>query len=63
MQYSQAKFNVEKVVFDREWLESKSGFFHGMLIKWANNNLERYESRLSHFFPLNSLTFHLTIIK
>ena len=63
MQYSHAKLKVEKIVFDREWLESKYGFFHGILIRWANKNLERFEGRLSHIFPLNSLTYYLTIIK
>lgn len=64
MQYSTATFNVNNFVFDREWTESKShGFFHGLLIKFATKYPFQYEEKLSHIFPLNSLTFYLTVIK
>lgn len=63
MQYSHIRFNLDKFTFDREWIESNTGFFHKMLIRYANSNPERYESKLSHLLPLNSLTFYLTVIK
>ena len=62
-QYSNAKFSVEKIEFDREFKNSKLGFFHRKLIKYAEKNPEQYESRWSHIFPLNSLTFYLKVIK
>ena len=64
MQYSTAKMNVKSFTFDREWLIPKQyGFFHGLLIKFANKYPYKYEARISHIFPLNSLTFNLEIIK
>ena len=64
MQYSTAKMNVKSITFDREWLIPKShGFFHGLLIKFANKYPYKYEARLSHILPLNSLTFNLEVIK
>jgi predicted SAM-dependent methyltransferase len=62
-QYSFAKFHIDKIEFDRESHESKIGFFRKRMINYANNNLEKYELRWSHLYPLNSLTFHLTVIK
>ena len=62
--YSKAKFKVNKIEFDREFKEnSTAGFLHKMLIKIAEKRPLFYESRLSHLFPLNSLTFHLTVLK
>ena len=64
MQYSTAKMSVKSITFDREWLFPKShGFFHGLLIKFANKYPYKYEARLSHILPLSSLTFNLEIIK
>lgn len=63
-QYSKAKFKIEKMLFDREWLDKKNyRFFHGLLMKFANKRPDTYEARLSHIFPLNSLTFYLTTMK
>ena len=64
MQYSHARLNVDKFVFDREWNENKShSFLHGLLIKFGNKKPNFYEAKLSHLIPLNSLTFYLTVIK
>lgn len=59
-QYSNAKFKVEKISFDKEW---KHSWFQRCLIKLAEKNPVFYEARLSHIFPLNSLTFQLRVIK
>ena len=63
-QYTNAHFRIIDIVFDKSWIESEStGTLHKLLIKYANKNLQRYEARLSHLFPLNSLTFNLQTIK
>ena len=64
MQYSHARLNVDKFVFDREWTDNRTcGFFHRIFINFANRRPNTYESKLSHLIPLNSLTFYLTVIK
>ena len=64
MQYSHARLNVDKFVFDREWIENNScGFIHKKLINFANRRPNTYETKLSHLIPLNSLTFYLSVIK
>ena len=63
-QYSYAKFKVEKISFDKEWIDNKNrSWFHRRLIKLAEKNPTFYEARLSHLFPLNSLTFYLKVLK
>lgn len=69
-QYSTAKYKVEKIEFDRECkgvdykiFKNGGGYFHQKLINYAEKNPERYESKLSHLLPLNSLTFYLEVIK
>ena len=62
--YSHAKFKINKIEFDREFKEANSGsLFHNILVKLAEKRPQTYETRLSHLFPLNSLTFYLTVIK
>jgi len=61
-QYSKAHFRVKKIEFDREWKGNMS-FTHKKLVKFAEKHLSFYEIRLSHIFPLNSLTFHLEVVK
>jgi len=61
-QYTKARFIVKKVEFDREW-KGKMSFIHKMLVRFAEKYPSRYEARLSHIFPLNSLTFYLEVIK
>jgi SAM-dependent methyltransferase len=62
-QYSNAKFLIERKEFDREWNKKNINFFHRYLIKYAEKCPENYESKYSHIFPLNSLTFYLKVIK
>lgn len=60
-QYSKASFFINKIEFDREWI--KKGFIHKRIVGFANKHSEMYESRFSHLYPLNSLTFYLTVLK
>jgi len=60
-QYSNAKFKVEKISFDKEW--KKRSWFYRRLIKLAEKKPAFYEAQLSHLFPLNSLTFYLKVLK
>jgi len=62
-QYSQAKFEVERIEFDREFKTGNMRFFHKRLVKFAEKRPETYEARLSHLMPLNSLTFYLKALK
>lgn len=61
-QYSKARFRVNEIEFDREW-KGEIRFIHRMLVRFAEKYPSRYEAKLSHLFPLNSLTFHLEVIK
>jgi predicted SAM-dependent methyltransferase len=60
--YTDARFSIDRIQFDREWLEN-CGFWHRMLISYAEKNPSLYESKISHLLPLNSLTFYLTALK
>ncbi|MGN6559110.1 MAG: class I SAM-dependent methyltransferase [Candidatus Nitrosocosmicus sp.] len=62
-QYSKAQFKIERIEFDREFKNGKINFFRRKLISYANKHPEKYEARFSHLFPLNSLTFYLTVLK
>ncbi len=64
-QYTHARFKVEEVEFDREWRESgsRNGIFHNFVRRFGNKRPETYETRLSHLYPLNSLTFTLRALK
>lgn len=61
-QYSKAQFKLEKLEFDREFKKNMR-FWHKALVKFAEKRPYSYESRLSHLFPLNSLTFYLKALK
>ncbi len=60
-QYSKSKFKVKKIEFDREYL--KKGLLHKFIVGLAEKHPNFYETRISHFYPLNSLTFYLEVIK
>lgn len=63
-QYSKASFKVEKILFDREWITTgQCSWFHKRLINFAQKKPGFYEAKLSHIFPLNSLTFTLRVLK
>ncbi len=61
--YTSSKFMIEKFEFDREWAGKKKSIFHKIILSYANRKPESYEIRLSHFYPLNSLTFSLRALK
>jgi len=63
--YSKVRFKVNKIQFDREWkeLNMKMSLLHKLMIVLANYKPYGYTQRLSHLYPLNSLTFQLTVIK
>ncbi len=60
-QYSKARFDIIRIQFDREWV--KKGFIHKRIVNYAEKNLLRYESKFSHLYPLNSLTYYLRTLK
>jgi predicted SAM-dependent methyltransferase len=62
-QYSKAQFKIEKIEFDREYKNNRMNFLRRQLLRYAEKNPEKYEAKLSHLFPLNSLTYYLKVIK
>ncbi len=61
--YTEAKFKLEKLEFDREFKGGRMKIRHKLLVKLAEKYPYFYEARLSHLLPLNSLTFYLTAKK
>lgn len=61
-EYSKARFRILSIEFDKEWIGNET-IFHKILRKFANKYPQKYESRLSHILPLNSLKFTLEVIK
>jgi predicted SAM-dependent methyltransferase len=61
--YSHAKFGIQRIEFDREFKKVRPNFIHRTMIRIAEKWPISYEMRLSHLYPLNSLTFFLTVIK
>jgi SAM-dependent methyltransferase len=59
-QYSQVRFKVDKVVFNEQL---KNGLIKSLVIFAANRWPVRYETYLSHLFPLDDLTFYLINLK
>lgn len=54
--YTEAKFHIEKIVFN-ETLENS--WFKRCVLKLANKYPNRYERYLSHFYPLDDITYYL----
>lgn len=61
--YTSVKFQIDKIEFDREYKKTKINWLHRLIIWYAEKRPEKYEYKLSHLYPLNSLTFYLTVIK
>ena len=61
--YTCSQFRLERLEFDREFRGGRMGIFHRFLVRVAERHPYSYELRLSHLFPLNSLTYHLRVIK
>jgi len=58
--YSNVRFKIEKVVFNERM---KNGFLKSSIISMANRWPARYETHLSHLFPLDELTYYLVSLK
>ena len=63
---------IDRIQFDREWdiYFYKNYIFvkwrlllHKLIVSFANIKPFVYTVKVSHFYPLNSLTFYLTVIK
>ncbi|CBW25287.1 conserved hypothetical protein [Halobacteriovorax marinus SJ] len=61
--YSKSTIRVKNVEFDREWKRPGIKPWHKLMIKFAEKHTRIYEHKLSHLYPLNSLTFHLEVLK
>jgi predicted SAM-dependent methyltransferase len=54
--YTEARFHIEKIVFN-ETLEN--GKFKKLIVMLANKYPHRYERYLSHLYPLDDITYYL----
>lgn len=61
--YTEARFNLDRIEFDREFKGGIMKLRHKLLVMLAEKHPYAYESRISHLFPLNSLTFYLNAVK
>jgi SAM-dependent methyltransferase len=62
--FKDTKFKVENIEFDREVVKGpKTGIIYKTINYIANKNPKYYEKKLSHLYPLNSITFYLKVIK
>lgn len=62
--YSSARFLVRRIQFDRERQETGClGLLRRVVVRWAEKDPWFYEQRVSHVYPLDSLTFYLTVMK
>jgi hypothetical protein len=50
------------VEYDKYEYDSRS-FLNRMILKWANANKQRYESRYAFLFPVYQIYFELRVIK
>jgi SAM-dependent methyltransferase len=55
--YTDARFFIDKVVFNETLKDNR--WTKKMMIKFANKFPNKYEKYLSHFYPLDELTFYL----
>lgn len=58
--YSDAHFKVKNIVFDEQTSHNLLG---KIITKIANKKLHLYEYKLSHIYPLKSLTFYSETVK
>lgn len=61
--YTEAQFTLDRIEFDREFKSGTMKLCHKLLVMLAEKYPYSYEARISHLFPLNSLTFYLTSVK
>lgn len=65
-QYTKANFEILRIEFDREFKTKRSWFrfpLYRAVLFLAEKKPEFYEFKISHLFPLNSITFYLKAIK
>jgi ubiquinone/menaquinone biosynthesis C-methylase UbiE len=60
--YSDVEFELLSVEYDKYEYDSRS-FLNRMILKWANANKQRYESRYAFLFPVYQIYFELRVIK
>lgn len=58
--YTKVRYQVNKVIFNEKL---KNGFIKSIVISLANRWPVRYETYLSHLFPLDDLTYYLINLK
>jgi SAM-dependent methyltransferase len=61
--YTKAQFRLDRLEFDREFKNGTMRLLNKLLVRLAEKYPYSYEARISHLFPLNSLTFYLTSVK
>lgn len=61
--YSKSKFSIKSFEFDREWKVHGLKPIHKLMVYLGENKTRIYEHKLSHLYPLNSLTFYLEVKK
>jgi SAM-dependent methyltransferase len=58
--YTTAKFTIEKIIFCEFIM---GGYFKELVKRIANKWPGRYETRLSHFYPLDDIAYYLRTLK
>lgn len=58
-EYTKARFKTKKIVFDEYRCETKTRLLRRLIISLANRYPRRYELYISHFYPLDEITFEL----
>ena len=62
--YSKCLFKTIKIIFNEDLGRGNfKDILKELFIKWCNRNPYYYEVHLSHFFPLDQLSFYLETIK
>lgn len=61
--YTHAKLNIDKIEFNREFKNRRLNFLGKLMVNLAEKYPHFYESRISHLYPMHSLTFYLSVIK
>jgi len=57
--YVDTRFKVNKIVFNETLPTSKIHWIKKLVVKIANKWPNKYETYLSHFFPLDDITYYL----
>lgn len=60
--YSPVEFELVSVEYDPEQVKVRHGF-HRWMLRWANQNKEKYENRYAFIYPVYQVNFLLKAIK